>query len=305
MINISNRNINYLPTYNYTRSTIFQIAKVKKTKKEIILFEEKKESRYLQKKRLLQNKFSEGRWDKKEHLLFLDGILKYGNQWKEIEGLIGNRTSIQIRSHSQKFFYKVNKLNLFNIISEKTSIENLKDVVKYLSFEEYNVVFEIFLNLPFFKLDSDKIFELEKKLSNIRMNQKYNKTIYTDRNIAQVDDDNKTIEEEDIKNYNYMINNLYDDNSGINMKEIMLINHLMEAINDQNNDKNQGILNISSPFYQSRILFENEYETNHDYQYVDRKTYCFNTDNSLNFINSPIDDSFVEASTNYNNRSFD
>ena len=82
------------------------------------------------------------------------------------------------------------------------------------------------------------------------------------------------------------------------MKEIILINHLMEAINDQNNDKNQGLLNVSSPFYQSRVLFENEYETNHDYSYVDRKTYCFNTDTSLNFINSPIDDSFVEASTN-------
>ncbi|KAK8793365.1 hypothetical protein WA158_004724 [Blastocystis sp. Blastoise] len=47
-----------------------------------------------------------GRWKKEEHELFLEGLSKYGKEWKKIATLIGSRTIIQVRTHAQKFFQK-------------------------------------------------------------------------------------------------------------------------------------------------------------------------------------------------------
>mmetsp|Transcript_18981 Transcript_18981/g.21819 ORF Transcript_18981/g.21819 Transcript_18981/m.21819 type:complete len:86 (-) Transcript_18981:202-459(-) len=48
-----------------------------------------------------------GRWTAKEHEIFVDGIRKYGNNWKILEENIPTRTGIQIRSHAQKFFSRI------------------------------------------------------------------------------------------------------------------------------------------------------------------------------------------------------
>jgi len=51
-----------------------------------------------------------GRWTKKEHEQFLQGLHLYGRNWKQIESLIPTRSCAQIRSHAQKFFRRM-KLN--------------------------------------------------------------------------------------------------------------------------------------------------------------------------------------------------
>lgn len=48
-----------------------------------------------------------GRWSKKEHQLFIEGVSKFGRNWKKIEEHIGTRNGPQIRSHAQKFFLKL------------------------------------------------------------------------------------------------------------------------------------------------------------------------------------------------------
>ena len=50
-----------------------------------------------------------GRWARKEHLMFLGGCLQYGNNWKKVEAYVKTRTSTQIRSHAQKFLKKLEK----------------------------------------------------------------------------------------------------------------------------------------------------------------------------------------------------
>ena len=50
-----------------------------------------------------------GRWAKNEHLRFLAGCLKYGNNWKKVETYVRTRTSTQIRSHAQKYLKKLEK----------------------------------------------------------------------------------------------------------------------------------------------------------------------------------------------------
>lgn len=53
-----------------------------------------------------------GRWNSEEHQLFLHGLETFqGPAWGEIARLIGSRTSTQVRTHAQKFFTKMARLN--------------------------------------------------------------------------------------------------------------------------------------------------------------------------------------------------
>lgn len=54
---------------------------------------------------------SRGRWTTEEHNLFEEGLRKYGKQWKRIALEIPTRTVVQIRTHAQKFFQKLAKVD--------------------------------------------------------------------------------------------------------------------------------------------------------------------------------------------------
>lgn len=80
-----------------------------------------------------------GRWQPEEHQRFIVAIMKYGNEWKQVQKHVGTRSSTQARSHAQKFFVKIKKSNVFhfNVDLSKNSIKTLHEMANSLNTDEY------------------------------------------------------------------------------------------------------------------------------------------------------------------------
>ena len=78
-----------------------------------------------------------GRWTLKEHIEFLNGIAIYGNDLSKIN--INSRNSVQLRSHAQKFFKKLKKVNdeQLGINFTPNYIKNFKDMVVHIKAVNY------------------------------------------------------------------------------------------------------------------------------------------------------------------------
>lgn len=74
-----------------------------------------------------------GRWGRKEHLMFLGGCLQYGNNWKKVEAYVKTRTSTQIRSHAQKFLKKLEKKYYSNGFVNNQNISSYDSISEELN----------------------------------------------------------------------------------------------------------------------------------------------------------------------------
>ena len=185
-----------------------------------------------QRKNNLSNiKYSCGRWKEDEHKRFVEAIIKYGNDWKQVQRYVKTRSSTQARSHAQKFFVKIKKAKIldFNLDLSKTSIKMFHDMIKEASQEKYDKILSA-LNSVAFERGSNYEKKKREKIY-IRNNINDNNINYINNNILKENEFdtnnnlNVTINEKiinpmnptnDDANINYilsqLINNLADDN---------------------------------------------------------------------------------------------
>jgi len=76
------------------------------------------------------DKFVSGRWKPLEHEKFLEAAIIYGNDWKMIHKCVKSRSSIQARSHAQKFLLKLRKkLRIFPEPNGELSQESIDKII--------------------------------------------------------------------------------------------------------------------------------------------------------------------------------
>ena len=121
--------------------------------------------------RYLPNPAITGRWKFKEHIQFLEGLDKYGVNWKKIRSLIKTRTLGQIRSHAQKFFMKLKKVKDEQLGIDFTSdnINSIVDMINNIKSinSDYDII-KVFLYL------SEKYFVMKKGKKSVKLKKKPN-----------------------------------------------------------------------------------------------------------------------------------
>jgi len=90
------------------------------------------------KKKKKESNFNTGRWLQEEHQRFIEALLKFGNDWKNVQRYVGSRSSTQARSHAQKFFVKIGKTQIENLSLdfEKNSLKSLNLMANNLNHEQ-------------------------------------------------------------------------------------------------------------------------------------------------------------------------
>lgn len=70
-----------------------------------------------------KEKYLNGNWNKEEQQRFIESIFIFGFDWKKMEQYVKTRTIFQVRSHSQKFIYKL-KSKYIKFYGEEELISN-------------------------------------------------------------------------------------------------------------------------------------------------------------------------------------
>jgi len=186
---------------------------------QIIIPPPKLPSPHLKKKRFIDNDTGNtiGRWSRDEHKKFIEAIIKFGNNWKEVQEYVNSRTSTQARSHAQKFFEKIKKNNTLKFFESLDSdySENFTNATimqlhnKYgdKSKSEINSVVNKFLSLEY------DLPKKRRKLINNNNGIQRKKNNNKNMNINEEYEENECEEQEDNEAYKNNNNNENNDNN--------------------------------------------------------------------------------------------
>ena len=195
-----------------------------------------------------------GRWTLKEHIEFLNGIAKYGNDLSKIK--INSRNSNQLRSHAQKFFKKLKKVNdeQLGINFTPNYIKTFKDMVNHIKFVNQNYdIANVFLYLSE-KYEKKKV-KLNYKKIYINHNQENNGLLLNEEK-----NDNVEISINNIGHY--VCNDIKLDSINMNLINnfvaysfinIVLINNINEQLKNV-----LFLLNYIKNYYIERKLINNK-----------------------------------------------
>ena len=147
--------------------------------------------------------YSSGRWKSDEHQRFIDAIIRYGNNWRQVQKCVGTRTSTQTRSHAQKFFEKLKRSKIFKREKydfSKNSLKILHDIMKNLPDKEFNQVLKALHSLSYDRNHNNEKDENKNQIINEFDNYNNNENIIENNNN---DGNNNINNEEKMKNIKF------------------------------------------------------------------------------------------------------
>lgn len=96
-----------------------------------------------------------GRWSLEEHKKFITGVFIHGNNWKDITNVIGTRNCAQARSHGQKFFTKLAKMNLEGVTEELCNVKKLHHLYETSNNEDLKMLYFTLTDVAYNCMDND------------------------------------------------------------------------------------------------------------------------------------------------------
>ena len=192
-----------------------------------------------------------GRWTKDEQKRFAEAVLKYGNDWKNIQSYVASRNITQVRSHAQKFLMKLKESNflkdrgldsnlswtkVINFLTNNLTYAELKEVLFSVE-QTSNKKIEIKNIKNLKKIQKKKI----KKKNSLEEEKETNSKIMNDSN-AQSDN---TCYSCKYNSYGKNYNSDYDEDYNIKQKIIKqeedeILRKLIECFNNSYGENTQN-----------------------------------------------------------------
>jgi len=200
---------------------------------------------------------NEGRWSFKEHIKFIEAIVEYGKNWKDVQKYVGSRSSTQARSHAQKFFLKLKAIKTpkFDFDFSNNNIKSLSDIIEIIKRkEDYIKRGKEYIISTLTSLSESISIESDSLCKNFKTKIKKHKKDEKDgKSINQI----KIIEHnKEIKNELFMNDNLEEN---INKSKITIANSNINTSpslhkNINNNESKENKIN-------NNIIIENKIES--------------------------------------------
>lgn len=253
----------------------------------------KKEKKEKKLKDLFGNEISKNKWTYEENLKLFEAIIKYGNQWKQIETYVGSRTMDQLYSRTQKLIISIKnygKIKGFDF--ENISMTNLNDLIETIKTVDENII--RFLDNMYKEIYEFKI----EKSTKIKPVKKSNSKMVQENDYSCLNADETNFINNSFENTNYFAN-LTENNSTLiessqreNNKNTFLCNtpnniYNINSINKYNNDnfKNDSFNFEYSPY---NNYYDNNYKENNilDLNEIFNDNEDYNKNISEEFVNN-------------------
>ena len=209
-----------------------------------------------------------GRWRQDEQIRFAEAVLKYGNDWKNIQNHVSSRNITQVRSHAQKFLMKLKESNF---LINKGLAQNLS-WTKIMNFLNSTLTYEELREVLFSVEQTGQKKISNKKVKNLKKIQKSKKA--GKENINQFEGENSKNNNEiigEINNNNFL--NLDEENYNIKNKlikdeEEKELQKFLECFNSSS-----GEITLNSSFEENSKKDEGE---ENEYNFLNKSDIKFN-----------------------------
>jgi SHAQKYF class myb-like DNA-binding protein len=216
---------------------------------------------------------SNGRWTKEEHNKFIEGIIKYGSDWKKIQKHVSTRTSTQARSHAQKFLLKLRNNEFLKKTNIDLSLSWAKVIQLFKNSFSDDVLYKVLKDSSFNKKKGKKKYlkkiKCDNKLNtllNVNNNENEKELNFDDDVFFSTSDYSNSFDEnkENINNFLfYQMENFPVKNYNNNINNKDYINDFIQNFNKNNLCDTDFYINDSNIYYNnSAILSINSNKNN-------------------------------------------